>query len=177
MASLDGLLKRLSGEYVPEGDEADGVEIPDDLSELDSVADEKPLVRDSPSTRLEAEVTPDKPAKKMTPTQTRKYVQDCVELMLEFFSWSWKLRDPYCGGVMEAQVSPVAARMTAIIMDHDDWVAWFTRSGGFVKWLMLATALKPIGEAIVAHHVFHTEGDDEETQRAREERNGQYADI
>jgi hypothetical protein len=177
MASLDGLLKRLSGEYVPEGEPEDAIDVPDDASEIDGLAEEKPLARDGASVRLEAEIPPDKPAKKMTPTQTRKYVQDCVELMLEFFSWSWKIRDEYCGTVMEKQVSTVAARMTAIIMDHDDWVAWFTRSGGFIKWLMLATALKPVGEAIVAHHVFHTDGDDEETARARQERNEQYADF
>jgi hypothetical protein len=177
MASLDGLLKRLSGEYVPEGEGEEQIEVPDDASELDGLIEEKPLVRDAPSVRLEAEIAPDKPVKKMTAAQTRKYVQDCVELMLEFFTWSWKLRDEYCGSVMEKQVSPVAARMTAIIMDHEDWVAWFTRSGGFIKWLMLATALKPVGEAIVAHHVFHTAGDDEESARAREERNGQYADF
>jgi hypothetical protein len=179
MASLEGLLKRLSGEYVEAEDSgAADISVPDDISELDGLAPEKPLTRDAPSVRLDAGAElPDKPAKKMTAAQTRKYVQDCVELMLEFFSWSWKLRDDYCGSVMEAQVSTVAARMTAIIMDHDDWVAWFVGSGGFMKWLMLATALKPVGEAIVAHHVFHTAGDDEETARARQERNDQYADF
>lgn len=181
MATFTDLLKRVGGEYVPSEEPADavppGFDVPDDLSELDPGAPEAVLPQDKPSSRLTPEAVDAATSKPMTPTQQRKYIQDCVEMMLEFFSWSWRMRDEYCGSVAEKQIKPVAARMTAIIMDHDDWVAFFTKSGGFMKWLMLATSLKPIGEAIVAHHVFHTKGDDKEMQERRRERNAQYADL
>lgn len=69
----------------------------------------------------------------------------------------WQARDPLCGGVFVQQIPETADALTDIICDSADLVAFFTGPGGaFMKYLKLGAALMPVGQVIMAHHVYHS---------------------
>ncbi len=80
-----------------------------------------------------------------------------VSLVLEVLARSWAARDPLCGGVAVEQRPDIADAFTEIVCGSPDLVAWFTGSGGqFMLWLNLVMACAPVGQVLMAHHVYHT---------------------
>lgn len=101
------------------------------------------------------------PTEKVTPTKAVKQeVSDQLQILLDFFTLAWTQRDPYCGGVMAEQSPVIVDRMVTIIMRRPSWLAWFNKSGGWADWLALATAVRPVIDAIYAHHITKVAGND-----------------
>jgi hypothetical protein len=95
-----------------------------------------------------------------------------VELILMAPGAVWAARDPICGGTFIEQIPDTSDAFTDIICDSPDLVAFFTGPGGaFMRWLKLGAALMPVGQAVMAHHVYHTvelaEGPDDAQQPAQ----------
>lgn len=65
----------------------------------------------------------------------------------------WLRVDPYCGGVYADQVDQIALKMSPLICQSPDLVRWFSKSTTFILWTELGIAVRPVVEAIIAHHV------------------------
>jgi hypothetical protein len=65
----------------------------------------------------------------------------------------WLRVDPYCGGVYADQVDQIAVKMSPLICQSPDLVRWFSKSTTFILWTELGIAVRPVVEAIIAHHV------------------------
>lgn len=94
----------------------------------------------------------------------RKDVTAKVALMGTMLTGAWMLRDPLCGQVAQDQVPAVSEALADILCDSPDVVRWFTSGGNYLKWLNLLMACQPIVAAVMAHHVFHSVGTEEEQQ-------------
>jgi hypothetical protein len=65
----------------------------------------------------------------------------------------WLRVDPYCGGAYAAQVDEIAVKMAPLVCQSPDLVRWFSKSSTFIMWTELGIAVRPVVEAIIAHHV------------------------
>jgi hypothetical protein len=65
----------------------------------------------------------------------------------------WLRVDPYCGQAYAAQVDEIAVKMAPLICLSPDMVRWFAKSSTFIMWTELGIAVRPVVEAIIAHHV------------------------
>lgn len=111
-------------------------------------------------------------AGKVTPG-IRADIEAKISLALMVPGTIWAARD-YCGGIFVQQVPATAAAFTNIVCNSADLVAWFTGSGGqFMLWLDVAMALYPVGTAMMAHHVYHTIG--EQAEDAQQPNYSDYA--
>ena len=80
-----------------------------------------------------------------------------LSFMLEIPGQLWAARDPICGGTFVEQRPAIADALTDIVCESADLVAFFTGpAGGFMRYLNLAVALMPVGQAVMAHHVYHS---------------------
>lgn len=64
--------------------------------------------------------------------------------------------DPVCGGALAESWGKVADACVPLICRSERVVSWMTGAGGLRDWLGLAIALKPVGSAIIAHHITHS---------------------
>lgn len=63
--------------------------------------------------------------------------------------------DPYCGGILTDNLDPIVAAALPLMLRSSKTVAYFTdEANDWLLWGKLAVALKPVGQAIVEHHVF-----------------------
>ncbi len=74
----------------------------------------------------------------------------------------WQARDPWCGGAFVQQLPAIAATLTSWVCRSSALVEWFTSpaGSGFVLLLDSAAAFGPVFSAVMAHHVYHTAGDE-----------------
>lgn len=64
--------------------------------------------------------------------------------------------DPICGGAALENWDHISEKLVPIVAKSKKVSDWATKGGGLLDWLGLASALSPVGRAIVSHHVFHT---------------------
>jgi hypothetical protein len=95
---------------------------------------------------------PDQPVIKIT-----KAVQADITGKLAFWlsipAEPWLRVDPYCGGAYASQVDEIALKMAPLVCQSPDLVRWFSKSSTFIMWTELGIAVRPVAEAIIAHHV------------------------
>ena len=97
-----------------------------------------------------------------------------ISLALEIPGRVWQARDPVCGGTFVEQRPAIADALTEIVCGSPDLVAWFAGQGGqFMLWFNLAMACWPVVTVGMAHHVYHTIG--EEPEDATQPDYGSYA--
>lgn len=74
----------------------------------------------------------------------------------------WQARDPWCGGAFVQQLPAIAASLTSWVCRSAALVEWFTSpaGSGFVLLLDSAAAFGPVVSAVMAHHVYHTAGEE-----------------
>jgi hypothetical protein len=65
----------------------------------------------------------------------------------------WLRVDPYCGQAYADQVDEIAVKMAPLVCLSPDMVRWFAKSSTFIMWTELGIAVRPVVEAIIAHHV------------------------
>jgi hypothetical protein len=65
----------------------------------------------------------------------------------------WLRVDPYCGQAYADQVDEIALKMAPLVCLSPDMVRWFAKSSTFIMWTELGIAVRPVVEAIIAHHV------------------------
>ena len=97
----------------------------------------------------------EKPAKE--PVKVTAAVRNDITGKLAFWlsipAEPWLRVDPYCGGVYADQVDQIALKMAPLICQSPDLVRWFGKSTTFIMWTELGIAVRPVVEAIIAHHV------------------------
>ncbi len=98
--------------------------------------------------------------------KVRRDVQAKTALMLQMLAGTWRMRDPLCGGAALDAVPEVSDALADILCDSPDVVAWFTATGGFMKWVKLAMAVQPVATMALQHHVLHTVALDEDEDQA-----------
>lgn len=64
--------------------------------------------------------------------------------------------DPYCGAALTSCWGRVSEACVPLLMRSERVVKFMTTAGGIGDWFGLALALKPVGEAIVKHHITKT---------------------
>lgn len=63
--------------------------------------------------------------------------------------------DPYCGGVLADSLDPAVEAALPLICRSSRIVAYFADEGAdWLLWARLATALRPVGQALAEHHLF-----------------------
>lgn len=83
-----------------------------------------------------------------------------ISFALEIPARLWAARDPVCGGVFVEQRPEIASALTEIVCQSPDLVAWFAGGGGqFMLWLNVMAACWPVVTVAMAHHVYHSIGD------------------
>jgi hypothetical protein len=86
-----------------------------------------------------------------------KAVRDDITGKLAFWlsipAEPWLRVDPYCGQAYADQVDEIAVKMAPLICLSPDMVRWFAKSSTFIMWTELGIAVRPVVEAIIAHHV------------------------
>ncbi len=65
------------------------------------------------------------------------------------------LRDPYCAEALAKSTKPMIKACLPIIAGSPGAVEFFTKQSGWLAWLNLAAAARPVLEAFYAHHVVH----------------------
>jgi hypothetical protein len=65
-------------------------------------------------------------------------------------------RDPYCGGVVVEHWDNIRDKAVPVICRSPALMEWLTKAGGARDWLMLAAAVRPVGQAVWSHHITHT---------------------
>ena len=97
------------------------------------------------------------PADDRPPIKITKAVQADITGKLAFWlsipAEPWLRVDPYCGGAYAGQVDEIAVKMAPLICQSPDLVRWFSKSTTFIMWTELGIAVRPVVEAIIAHHV------------------------
>jgi|SRR5215469_8394661 len=97
-------------------------------------------------------------AKVRVTATVRKDVQAKIRFVLLPAANVWKVRDPICGSVFEAQEPDISEALAELVCDSADLLAWFTGpAGGFMKYFKLLMAVQPVAMAVWAHHVAHAE--------------------
>src|ERR1700677_1444675 len=100
---------------------------------------------------------PPKPKDDQPPIKITKAVQADITGKLAFWlsipAEPWLRVDPYCGGAYSDQVDEIAVKMAPLICQSPDLVRWFSKSTTFIMWTELGIAVRPVVEAIIAHHV------------------------
>jgi len=98
-----------------------------------------------------------KPAADQPPVKITKAVQADITGKLAFWlsipAEPWVRVDPYCGGAYVDQVDEIALKMAPLVCQSPDLVRWFSKSSTFIMWTELGIAVRPVVEAIIAHHV------------------------
>lgn len=96
---------------------------------------------------------PDRPP----PVKVTKAVEADITGKLAFWlsipAEPWLRIDPYCGGAYAGQVNEIALKMAPLVCQSPDLVRWFSKSTTFILWTELGIAVRPVVEAIIAHHV------------------------
>ncbi len=85
-----------------------------------------------------------------------KIVRDELHVMMMLGAGTLSVRDPYCGGVLNAQSEAIAAALADILATKPAVLRWFEGMSGLGGYMRLFVALKPLVEAIAAHHVTKT---------------------
>lgn len=86
----------------------------------------------------------------------RKDVRGKTAMLLMLGARTWAARDEICGSAALEAVPDVSAALADILCDSPDIVRWFSAGTGYMKWLNLAMALQPVGEAVWSHHIAHS---------------------
>ena len=125
-------------------DDLSGLTEADDLLEPDPKPDRKraPRVREGGRSRITA--------------AQRRQVEDALVILMTMPAAGWALRDPHCGNAALQAVKPTAKSLVPIIARNPVWLAWFTSDTGWLNWLGVAVALKPVATAVWSHHVAKT---------------------
>jgi hypothetical protein len=113
------------------------------------------LVRGRGRGRKPASRTPKQPTE--PDIKVTKAVRDDITGKLAFWlsipAEPWLRVDPYCGQAYADQVDEIAVKMAPLICLSPDMVRWFAKSSTFIMWTELGIAVRPVVEAIIAHHV------------------------
>ena len=113
-----------------------------------------------------------KPKDDQPPIKITKAVQADITGKLAFWlsipAEPWLRVDPYCGGAYAGQVDEIAVKMAPLICQSPDLVRWFSKSTTFIMWTELGIAVRPVVEAIIAHHV---------TKRIALDSNGEAVEV
>jgi hypothetical protein len=113
------------------------------------------LVRGRGRGRKPASRTPKQPTE--PDIKVTKAVRDDITGKLAFWlsipAEPWLRVDPYCGQAYAGQVDEIAVKMAPLICLSPDMVRWFARSSTFIMWTELGIAVRPVVEAMIAHHV------------------------
>jgi hypothetical protein len=136
------------------GDPPDILAPPADLDEARARAGRDPEPRHLVRGRARR---PPKPKDDQPPIKITKAVQADITGKLAFWlsipAEPWLRVDPYCGGAYAGQVDEIALKMAPLICQSPDLVRWFSKSTTFIMWTELGIAVRPVVEAIIAHHV------------------------
>jgi hypothetical protein len=138
--------------------EAQGAAVPADLDEA-----RRRVGRDPEPAHLVRGRRTRGPRRASTPKVTEpdikvtKAVRDDITGKLAFWlsipAEPWLRVDPYCGQAYAGQVDEIAVKMAPLICLSPDMVRWFAKSSTFIMWTELGIAVRPVVEAIIAHHV------------------------
>jgi hypothetical protein len=113
------------------------------------------LVRGRGRGRKPASRTPKQPTE--PDIKVTKAVRDDITGKLAFWlsipAEPWLRVDPYCGQAYAGQVDEIAVKMAPLVCLSPDMVRWFAKSSTFIMWTELGIAVRPVVEAIIAHHV------------------------
>jgi hypothetical protein len=125
---------------------------------------------------------PARPGPAPRPTVTNKLRRDIqakVSMPLEIGGRVWQARDPVCGGTFVEQRPEIADALTDIICQSADLIDFFTGpAGGFMVYLKLASALWPVIELVLTHHILgHGHGQAEQPGRPAGPDLSRYADA
>jgi hypothetical protein len=98
-----------------------------------------------------------RPKDDQPPVKITKAVQADITGKLAFWlsipAEPWLRVDPYCGRAYAGQVDEIALKTAPLICQSPDLVRWFSKSTTFIMWTELGIAVRPVVEAIIAHHV------------------------
>lgn len=146
------------------GEEPDGVDVPDDASGLMEDVESDILEPDpKPVRKGAAKRRPAAPGK-ITAGQKRQ-LKDSLELMISLPAGAWAMRDPHCGVALLDSSEEIAARLVPLVMRSPTALQWFLGEGaGFMDWIGLAMALRPVVTTVWGHHVSKSVGLEEGEQ-------------
>jgi len=100
-----------------------------------------------------AKPKPDKqPAVKVT-AAVRADIEGKLAFWLSIPAEPWMRVDPYCGGTYAENVDNIALKVAPLVCQSPDLVRWFSKSTTFILWTELGIAVRPVVEAVIAHHV------------------------
>jgi hypothetical protein len=92
------------------------------------------------------------PAVKVTAT-VRADIEGKLAFWLSIPAEPWMRVDPYCGGTYAENVDQIALKVAPLVCQSPDLVRWFSKSTTFILWTELGIAVRPVVEAVIAHHV------------------------
>lgn len=87
--------------------------------------------------------------------KTRGDIEGKLALLLMIPYEALAMKDPYCAEALTKSSRQIIKAMVPLLAQSPQVVAWFTTSGGWLLWLNLAVACKPVLQAVTAHHITH----------------------
>jgi hypothetical protein len=143
------------------------------LSLLDSDAGTDPIDSDTPgvtpkddneSATLKPDPKPRAPRRtsgKRAPQTKVNEVRDQIESIIKLASGIGSVRDPHCCGVLNDQARDIASQVAEQLSTKPHVMEFFDNAVGISGWVKLVLTVKPVCEAIIAHHVTHKVGNEE----------------
>lgn len=86
----------------------------------------------------------------------RKEVAAEIETYIQMVALPLSLRDEHCAGALSGQASAIAGALVDLLSRYPAVLEKFRSSGVFADGFALAIALKPVADAVIAHHINHT---------------------
>lgn len=98
------------------------------------------------------------PAPFIVTAQTKKDMKAAVGLIFAATGPMVMRVDPYCGTVLTQNLKPIADAVVPLLCESEMVVSFFQNAGGsnFMLWFALITAIVPVGQAIISHHITKT---------------------
>lgn len=100
-----------------------------------------------------------KPRETPTVKVTKAVISDMeakLTLLLAPPAAFWQTVDPLCGNAFADNLDNIVARAVPILAQSAQVVGWFTKGTTFLLWFELVLALRPVADAVYAHHVSGT---------------------
>lgn len=102
-----------------------------------------------------------RPAGPVVNAATRRRISAELQVYCELVAGLGSLKCEPCAEVARKQIKPFCDRAASIIGRYPDLAEKLIKTGAIGDWIGVASALAPVAQSVVSHHVTHTREHDE----------------
>jgi hypothetical protein len=101
-------------------------------------------------------------SRKRAPQAKINDIRDEMEVLFTLGAGIWSVRDPHCGGVLNAQAKAIATNLAEQMASSPKIMEWFDVSVGLSGWIKLYLSAQPVAQAFFSHHITKSAGQEDD---------------